>query len=150
MLRGGLIHILVDLESLVRSAKVALKVMLRGASLNDESFISVMTEVEALLNARPLTHVPVDPVEPEALTPNHFLLGRVSANLSPLSVAEEGSCLKRRWKFVEALTNQFWRRWLKEYIPDLACRNKWVEPARDLEVDDGTHRRLLPHSNVIG
>ena len=33
-------------------------------------------EVEAILNARPLTPITMDPNEEEPLTPNHFLLGK--------------------------------------------------------------------------
>ena len=65
-------------ERLIKSAKAALKIVLNGYSTTDEVLSTAMTEVEAMLNARPLTHVSVDATEPDALTPNHFLLGRPS------------------------------------------------------------------------
>ena len=68
------------------TAKAAIKQVLGNVIGNDETLITAIPEVEALLNARPLTHVPVDPSEPVILTPIHFLLGRASANLASVFV----------------------------------------------------------------
>ena len=63
-------------ERLVKSAKNALLVALIDDPVTDEVLHTVVVDVEALLNSRPLTHVSVSPDEPEPLTPNHFLFGR--------------------------------------------------------------------------
>jgi hypothetical protein len=63
-------------ESLVKSAKSALKVVLGNTTVNEEVLRTVLAEVMAILNARPLTHLSVDPEDENPLTPNHFLLGR--------------------------------------------------------------------------
>ena len=67
-------------ERLVRSCKKAMIAVLDGRSLTDDVLITTMCLVEQTLNARPLTSVSDDPDDLEALTPNHFLLGR--ANLA--------------------------------------------------------------------
>ena len=41
-----------------------------------EMHLTVSCLVEHTLNARPLTPVSADPIDTDALTPNHFLLGR--------------------------------------------------------------------------
>ena len=71
-------------ERLVKSAKKALKITLNGQLVNDETLLTFMAETESLLNSRPLTHVSVDPQDFEAITPNHFLIGRNSPNVPPL------------------------------------------------------------------
>ena len=70
-------------ERLVKSTKKALKISLNGQLVNDETLLTLMAEIESLLNSRPLTHVSVDPQDLEAITPNHFLIGRNSPNVAP-------------------------------------------------------------------
>ncbi|XP_037297042.1 uncharacterized protein LOC119190090 [Manduca sexta] len=62
-------------ERLVRSVKTALTVVLREKHPREETLSTLLAEVENTVNSRPLTHVSVSPEDPEALTPNHFLLG---------------------------------------------------------------------------
>ena len=65
-------------ERLVRSVKRCLTVVLGSQVLTDEVLNTAFTEVEFIVNSRPLTHVSTDPTDLEAITPNHFLLGRAS------------------------------------------------------------------------
>jgi len=60
-------------ERLVQSAKRALKAVVGKQRVNDETLLTFM-------NGRPLTHVSTDYRDEEALTPNHFLLGRGNPN----------------------------------------------------------------------
>ena len=55
-------------ERIVKSAKKALKITLNGQLVNDETLLTLMAEIESLLNSRPLTHVSVDPQDLEAIT----------------------------------------------------------------------------------
>jgi hypothetical protein len=92
-------------ERLVQSCKRAIRAVVGKQTLTDEVLLTVMAEVEALLNSRPLTHVSTHLSDEEALTPNHFLLGRPSPNLPPdvfvskeisASMATSSSCDKSR------------------------------------------------------
>ena len=61
-------------ERLIRSTRTALKAIL-GESLADEEVIAtVFTEVESILNSRPLCATSDHPNDCEPLTPNHLLL----------------------------------------------------------------------------
>ena len=55
-------------ERLVKSPKKALKITLNGQLVYDETLLTLMAEIESLLNSRPLTHVSVDPQDLEAIT----------------------------------------------------------------------------------
>ena len=50
---------------------------LKEQPLDDEGLLTLMCEVESVVNGRP------NPRDPEALTPNHFLLSRSSPTLPP-------------------------------------------------------------------
>lgn len=68
-------------ERMVRSVKECMGYVLRGHVTNDETLRTIMAEIEHSVNSRPLVHIPPDPDDGEALTPNHFLLGSLSSTL---------------------------------------------------------------------
>ena len=95
--------------------------------LNDYTLQTVFTEVEAILNSRPLTRVSDDPDDLEPLTPNHFLLGRPSLKLITSTEYDIRSAPRQKWKQVQSISNQFWDRWSKEYLVTLTTRSKWFK-----------------------
>ena len=123
-------------ERMVRSVKNTLKVVVGRQTLTDEVLVTVFAEVEHMVNSRPLTHVSSEPTDPEALTPNHFLLGGASRHLAPGLVRDRDLCSRRKWKHVQAVAEHVWNRWTKEYIPTLIQRSKWRQEQRNLQVGD--------------
>ncbi|KAK2564468.1 hypothetical protein P5673_011910 [Acropora cervicornis] len=83
-------------ECLVQSAKRVLKAVVGKQCVNDEMLLTFMAEVESLMNGRPLTHVSTDYRDEEALTPNHFLLGRANPNFLPDVVNDKDLCNRKR------------------------------------------------------
>ena len=71
------------LERLVQIFKLSLYKVFGSRTLTDEILSTVSCEIEASMNSRPLTNIPYDINDPLPLTPNHFLLGCSSVNLSP-------------------------------------------------------------------
>jgi hypothetical protein len=123
-------------ESMVKSAKAALKVVLGCTTVKEEVLRTIMAEVVAILNARPLTHLSVDPEDESPLTPNHFLLGRAHPHIPPDLFDETGVLSHRRWRQAQELIERFWRRWMIEYVPALTERNKWTRKNRNVQVGD--------------
>ena len=114
-------------ESLVKSAKRALVRILAKQVVTDEILVTTLAIVENILNGRPLTYLTNDATEPEVLTPNHLLLGRANPNI-PFDLFNDADLgLKKRWRFAEALATNFWKRWMKEFLPTMAERKKWSE-----------------------
>ncbi|XP_044183283.1 uncharacterized protein LOC122963962 [Acropora millepora] len=118
-------------ERMVRCVKRCLKKILKSAKLTYEELLTVVVEIECVLNSRPLTYVSSeDRVEP--LTPSHLLTGRrlLSIPDEPI-VAEEKSSdveiLTRRQRYVTLLLSHFWNRWKKEYVVELREHHRALE-----------------------
>lgn len=103
---------------------------------DDESLVTLMCEVESIMNSRPITTVSSDLYDLEPLTPNHTLLLKSEITLPPGLFKKEDSLSCRRWNQVQYLADVFWRRWSREYLPLLQLRKKWVHPQRNLAVGD--------------
>ena len=96
-----------------------------------------MCMVEQVLNARPLTPVSNDANDLEALTPNHFLIGRPNVNLPKCVHAATNVDYRKAYQNSELYTDLIWQRWLKEYLPQFNLRQKWFkENHEQISVDD--------------
>ena len=104
-------------ESMIASVKRALRAVLGRLLVTEDVLQTVITEVESVVNSRPLTYVSTETDSLEALTPSHLLLGRPAIQLPPGLVTDDGIRCRRIWRQSRALANQFWSRWLKEYVP---------------------------------
>ncbi|XP_063967618.1 uncharacterized protein LOC129271341 [Lytechinus pictus] len=123
-------------ERVIRSVRKILGGLLHQQVMSDEALVTLMTEVEAILNARPLTPLSMDPKDEEPLTPNHLLLLRNNPSLPPGIFTKDESYGRRRWRHVQFIADQFWKRWVKEYLPLLQPRQKWTREKRNFEQDD--------------
>ena len=114
-------------ERLVRSVKEVMTALMKERVLTDPQLATLLTEVENILNSRPLTRSSEDVNDLEALTPYHILLGR-HRNWSYMGeIRNEDVSSRRRWRQVQALREIFWKRWRKEYLPSLTTRTKWKD-----------------------
>lgn len=112
-------------ESAVKSAKTHLRRIVGDAKLTFEEMQTVLCEIEAILNSRPLTPLSLDPNDLAYITPGHFLIG-TALNSFPvpdfLGVQENRLT---RWQRVEQIRQHFWKRWSSEYLHSLMERGKW-------------------------
>jgi hypothetical protein len=122
---------------MIKSAKKALRAILGEADVTDEELHTAMCAVEGLLNSRPITYVSADPHDLTPLTPNHFIIGQLGGQFAAEAVdVEEYVKPAKRWRRVQQLISQFWKRWIKEFLPSLNIRNKWFHQKRNLKVGD--------------
>ena len=123
-------------ESAVKSMKYHLKRVTTNVKLTFEEFSTVITQIEACLNSRPIVALSCNDDEIEALTPGHFLIGRPIEALPDSSFSYRTISLLRRWHLCQTLTRQFWQRWSQEYLASLRKYAKWHKPMRNLSVGD--------------
>ncbi|GBM47722.1 hypothetical protein AVEN_16318-1 [Araneus ventricosus] len=131
-------------ERLVKSVKECLRKVLGRALLSFEELSTILTEVEAVLNSRPLTYVYNDLREPLPLQPVQFLNFARSDSTLPINFKEiiaagssRPSLIKRK-KYQDLLAKQLWSKWKKQYIMDLrnAHALKNPNPQQNIKIDD--------------
>ncbi|GFT84604.1 integrase catalytic domain-containing protein [Trichonephila clavipes] len=122
-------------ESGIRSVKFHLKRVLGETILTFEELTTLLTQIEGLLNSRPLSYVNDSDIECiSTLTPSHFLTGDVL-----LSVPEElpsASNHRDRWELLQNIKRGFWKKWSSEFISSLQPRKKWQDAQPNLKEDD--------------
>ena len=85
-------------ERLIRSTGIALRAILGNILVDEEVLATVLTEVEAILNSRPLCTASDDPDDQEPLTPNYLLLQKAVHNLPPGSFVKEDLFSRKKWR----------------------------------------------------
>ncbi|XP_011866742.1 PREDICTED: uncharacterized protein LOC105561401 [Vollenhovia emeryi] len=126
-------------EAAVKTLKRHLKRTIGSASLTVTEMITVLSQVEAMMNSRPITPLSDDPRDLDALTPAHFLIGSAMASLPEPDLQETPISKLSRWQHVELLRQRFWSRWQTEYLATCQQRFKW----KTLKPDELLKGRLV-------
>ncbi|XP_066248815.1 uncharacterized protein [Euwallacea similis] len=111
-------------EAAVKSCKHHLKCVLNGTHLHYEEFYTLTTQIEAILNSRPLVPMSSDPNDLNAFTPAHFLIEQELTAIPERDLTSDKINFTKRYHHVQ-LMKHFWSRWQKEYLHHLQQRNKW-------------------------
>lgn len=97
-------------EASVKSMKHHLKRVTMNVKLTFEECSTVLAQIEACLNSRPLVAMSCNDDGIEALTPAHFLIGRSLESLPDPSFSYRALSLLRRWHLCRNLVRHFWQR----------------------------------------
>lgn len=90
-----------------------------------KSFYTLITQIEAVLNSRPLVPLSSDPNDLEALTPSHFLIGEPLTSIPERDFTHTTINYVKRYQHLQQIGQHFWSRWRKEYLNQLQQRTKW-------------------------
>ncbi|XP_063911207.1 uncharacterized protein LOC135128239 [Zophobas morio] len=124
-------------EAAVKSAKNQLKRVIGTALFNFEEMQTLLIQVEACLNSRPLTSISNDPNDLTPLTPGHFLVGTPLTAVPEDNVTTLPTNRLSRWQQISRTQQQFWKRWSAEYLGQLQNRPKWTKASHNnIKVDD--------------
>ena len=123
-------------EAAVKSMKNHLKRVVATVKLTFEEFATILAQIEACLNSRPLVALSCDDDGVDALTPDHFLIGRPLESLPDPAFSYRPVSLLRRWHLCQNLVRHFWRRWSSEYLSSLRKFTKWHRPSRNASIGD--------------
>lgn len=104
--------------------------------LTHEVLVTLLAEVTAIVNSRPLIPVSSDPDCPFILTPATLLTQKTGSPPIPPGSFGESDLYGRQWRWVQHLSNVFWHRWRTQYLPTLQDRRKWQTNRPNLQVGD--------------
>jgi hypothetical protein len=123
-------------EAGVKSTKYHLKRIVGDTSLTFEELSTVLTEIEACLNSRPLSPISDHPGDIEPLTPGHLLIGEPTIVIPSEDLHEEKLNRLDRWQLTTRMVQDFWNRWQSEYLTQLQQRPKWRQSKQEFEEGD--------------
>lgn len=112
-------------ESAVRLMKYHLKRVLTNVHLTYEDFYTLLTQVESILNSRPLTPLTGSPEDLDVLTPGHFLIGRSLLTFPEAPAPDTRHTHISRYRHLKFLMQQFWSKWSRDYLHSLQERSRW-------------------------
>lgn len=150
-------------ERLIRTIKETLRKVLGRKILDFFELQTVVTEIEAMINDRPLCSVSTDPDSFLPITPSLIMLGY---QLSGLPCAHSARLdgtdsvkrdILRRWRNRQALIQQSWNRWAKDYMFSLTKMQTWQREKEDVQEgnlvlvsSENSPRGSWPLARVIG
>lgn len=124
-------------EAAVKSAKHHIKRVVGTSNLTIEEWFTLIAQVEACINSRPLQPLSDDPIDMTALTPGHFLIGEPLITLTESRrLTEINPNYLSRWEKTQQFHQKIWDRWQKEYLTTLIQRNKWATTMPNLNIGD--------------
>ncbi|XP_018397773.1 PREDICTED: uncharacterized protein LOC108775825, partial [Cyphomyrmex costatus] len=121
-------------EAGIKSLKYHLVRIVGNTLLTYEEMNTLLTQIEAVLNSRPLCPLTEDPDDLQTLTPGHFLMG-----CAPVTIPEPSLELAKvthlsRWQLITQMLQSFWTKWSTECLQRYYAIYKWNKPAPSLSV----------------
>ncbi|XP_062703497.1 uncharacterized protein LOC134285955 [Aedes albopictus] len=104
-------------ERLVRTVKTSLDSLSISRTPDEETFNTLLIEVEGIINSRPLTSNGV-------------------CQPPQIPAKDSGRSLRANWDQVRCLLDEFWSKWIKGYLPTICRRTKWFDDTKPINVGD--------------
>lgn len=123
-------------EAAVKIAKAAMKRAIGDHTLTFEEMATLLAQIEAMMNSRPLCALTRDPNDTTALTPGHLLIGQPLTALPESNHLDTNDGRLNRWKLLTKMMQQFWRQWQRDYVHHLQQRGKWLQQQRSAKIGD--------------
>lgn len=123
-------------EAGVKGLKYHLRRVIGSHTLSQLEFATLLCQIEACLNSRPISALHDDPNDFSVLTPSHFLIGRPVVSLPEESTLEINPNRLSRWQQVRAMLEQIWRSWSSDYLHTLQQRSKWRNNQTELKINE--------------
>ena len=146
-------------EVMVKSVKFSLRKTLHNTVLTRVELVTLLTEIEASVNSRPLVYVSDNINDPMALTPSHFLIGRVAGSQPSVSLEEVElgpRDIQLAYNLQQSTLEFFWETWSKEYIRNLKSPPASTQNVKDLKLgnvvllkDSKTKRCKWPLGRIV-
>ncbi|GFV06424.1 integrase catalytic domain-containing protein [Trichonephila clavipes] len=112
-------------EAGVKFFKRHFKRTVGDARLTLEQFITITTQIESILNSRPLIPMSSDPNDFAVHTPGHFLIGRPLQSLPEPDMTDKLDNRLSQWQKLTKFVQFIWCKWRLDYLNNLQAKHKW-------------------------
>jgi hypothetical protein len=123
-------------EAAVKSMKYHLRRTLGAHIATYQELSTLLAEIEACLNSRPLCTLSDDPFNQTYLSPGHFLIGQPLTQLPSIYYTNIKCNSLSRWQMFQKLQQHFWQRWLADYLQGLQQCQQWLRKSRNPQIGD--------------
>jgi len=123
-------------EAAVKSMKYHLRRTLGSHIATYEELSTLLAEIEACLNSRPLCTLSDDPFNQTYLSPGHFLIGEPLTQLPTIDYTNVKCNRLSRWQTYQQQIQQFWQRWSSIYLQSLQKGQRWQRTSPNLQPGD--------------
>lgn len=120
----------------VKSVKFHLRRIIGESKLTYEAMSTLLCQIEACLNSRPLCAINSDPNDTSALTPAHFIVGTDLLSIPEPSIVDVNPNRLSHWQQIQQMRQSFWKRWKCDYLSQLQQRPKWQREQTNLKVGE--------------
>ncbi|CAB0036794.1 unnamed protein product [Trichogramma brassicae] len=121
-------------ESVVKSVKYHLRRTIGETPMTFEELTTLLTQIERILNSRPLEPLKDDPEDFSALTPGHFLTGAALTAPPEPNLLDISQSRLSRWQLIQHQVQSFWKRWSSQYLHQLQSISKWHHPSHAISI----------------
>ncbi|XP_043496605.1 uncharacterized protein LOC122520569 [Polistes fuscatus] len=126
-------------EAAVKSLKFHVERTVGDTLLTYEEAFTLLAQIEAILNSRPLEPLSDDPEDTTALTPGRSLIGTALNTVPEHSFLDVSVNRLSRWQFIQQRMQQFWRLWSTQYLQRLQAISKWRHPHNNIRLSSSAH-----------
>ncbi|OXA47089.1 LINE-1 retrotransposable element ORF2 protein [Folsomia candida] len=117
-----------------KSVKFHLRRVMGTQRLTFEEMTTITSQIESILNSRPLTPESNNPDDYNALTPGHFLIGAPLNSIPEPTLEDIKISRLSRWQLLQQMVESFWKRWSNEYLTRLQQRPKWMSKSPNISI----------------
>lgn len=121
-------------EAGIKSFKFHFRRIMGLKAFSVDQFHTIATQVEAVLNSRPLSPLTDSPDDLAVLTPGHFLIGEPLVSIPEPDLSHLNTGRLSRLQDMKRTVQDLWVRWSRDYISNLHQRTKWKNQQVNLQV----------------
>ncbi|XP_076301460.1 uncharacterized protein LOC143219342 [Lasioglossum baleicum] len=112
-------------EAGIRSLKYHFKRVIGANTLTFEELTTVLCQIEACMNSRPIAPSSDNIDDYTVLTPGHFLIGTAITTVPSETLLDVSDSRLSRWQLLKKLYESIWKAWSTDYLHALQQRTKW-------------------------
>ncbi|XP_062542316.1 uncharacterized protein LOC134210285 [Armigeres subalbatus] len=119
-------------ESGVKSFKYHFRRIMGQKAFSMDQLLTVVAQIQSVLNSRPLVSMSDSPDDLSALTPGHFLIGEPPVSIAEPDLLHLSPNRVTRLQDMQRSVQDLWRCWSRDYVSQLQQRSKWRRPSVDI------------------